>query len=360
MAQQGNCLMIKYIKKHNVVISLILAVLGFGYAIYEHYNPLSSSLNYYLKETFNVISFKKDVDNLEVFFNGENIKKNSLNLKIYKLRLRNDGDKEIEEPAYANEIPFGIEVLNGKIVSFNCNSPSKYINQNIKARLNSNKILLNKIIFEKNEFANIEILVIHKVNKEPKLVALGKIAGIDNIEILETKEPSSGTFWEGLFYAFLVIGGIVVLFIAIGYLFYGIAYLYDIIFEKIKKNRILSYYEYPLKKLSPQKLAIVHIYEQLDKKGFKKTMMLLLNNDIANKSYNEELLNKSTFQAFSKLKEEEKVNADIKDEEYESDIFFAFEVLIEDGLLTVKENNDIEIDSKFYEEVKNILNSELI
>lgn len=360
----------KFINKHNVIISLILSVIGMGYALYEHYNPLTTRLNYYILESFDLISYKKNIHNLDIYINGENIKKDSLNLRMYKIELVNDGEETIQESVYAKEIPFGLRVSNGKIASFDFSSSDKYLEENLKPRMeDSSSITLNKVIFDPNKSVELEILIVHKINKKPSLITEGKIAGADEITIqykdYDTPKYRAIALWENLRYKFsygseyglpYVFLGICLLMILYSFFDKKLAVKKEEKKKEDRRQRILQLYNYPLKELTNEQIAMVKIYTNLEEGSLNEVLNILLDYQQTKEKMEKELEKRSTVRRFKTLAELEKVNLKTEEINYESDILFVYDILSEHHLFNTHDAPFV-VKYSFIDEVKRILNN---
>jgi len=175
--------MIEYLKKYKTVILSGLTVFSVGFALYTYFKPLKSApkLTYYQKEVIDAFKENKQLSKLKILYDGKDIKKDSLNLKLYRLKLVNDGDVHIGEDLYSPKKYFGIKVENGIVLSFNfAGKSSDFLRENLNPEIiDSATIHFDKINIDQDNHSSFEILVMHKKDLEPKLVALGKIIGLD-------------------------------------------------------------------------------------------------------------------------------------------------------------------------------------
>src|SRR5260221_5016650 len=91
--------LLNFYKKHRIFFNVGFALLGWVFGLFTYLNPYESSakLEYLLIDKIDVISISKDVGGLEIFFNKKDIRKDSLNLKMYKVRLQNNGGRSINQ-----------------------------------------------------------------------------------------------------------------------------------------------------------------------------------------------------------------------------------------------------------------------
>jgi hypothetical protein len=109
---------IKFIEEKKFIISTIGLVLSTSWGLYIYFNPSNQNPNivYYQKNVFDAVTLNQPIDNLTLCFNGDDIRKDSLNIRVFTLKMINDGKRDIGENDYSKNAPFGIEVKNGKII----------------------------------------------------------------------------------------------------------------------------------------------------------------------------------------------------------------------------------------------------
>ena len=229
-----------FIKKYSQGISIAIGIFGILLALYQYFYPIerNANLTIYQKSTFDAFQINKEIERLKVFFDSTNIQNAGLNLKVYKLKLVNNGDIDINKDLYDEEIPFGLKVDSGTVIGYSIlNGSDNYLKNNFNIQLlDSNTLEFNKIMFDKNSFIEFEIMVMHKAIHTPKLVTTGKIEGITTITITSEEEPTETTWKDWL----SVILFIILLFIGI----YAIIHIgYEVYYLIIRiRNKICLLY----------------------------------------------------------------------------------------------------------------------
>jgi len=182
-----------------VLVALIFGILG----IYSMVREKKPNILYEIINEANVLDVRKPLKDLSISFQGEDIQKENLNLRILTVRVENNGEVDILQGHYDAGDIWGVQVQNARVIEARLiNSNSEYL----KSKLNPNvieddKIKLNKIIFEKGKFFVLEILVIHEKALKPEIIPFGKIAGIDRIVLVKSwEEQEKQPFMTKLFY----------------------------------------------------------------------------------------------------------------------------------------------------------------
>ncbi|HEY5220800.1 MAG TPA: hypothetical protein VIJ29_01450 [Candidatus Paceibacterota bacterium] len=186
----------------------IVGAFAVVFGIWVGYNQIfqyPSVLSQITNET-NVFDVNAPIQDLQVLFQGNDIQQNNLNLRIYEVKVINNGGTNITQNDFDQNGNWGIGVSTGTIIDTQLdNSNSDYITANLSPQIeNGNFVKLNKIIFDKGDSFTIELLVLYNKNTPPVLYLDGKIAGInaDQIEISTLKygEPFLTTLFYGTWF----------------------------------------------------------------------------------------------------------------------------------------------------------------
>lgn len=149
-----------------------------------------------------VIDLKEDLEDLEILFKGNDIKKSKDELRIITLRLSNTGNKDILKVHYDDNDPPGIHILKGRLIDANLIEWSnEYLKKNLKLIKGSpNRVPFSKVIIEPRDSFVIKLLVLSPANESSQIEWVGKIAGVKNIVIKEIyKERGKESFLKRTF-----------------------------------------------------------------------------------------------------------------------------------------------------------------
>lgn len=165
------------------IMGVLLALVFGGFGIYSVVHEKKSNIFYEITNEVNVLDVRKPLKDLKISFQEDDIQKKNLNLRIFTVRVENNGEVDILQGQYDTGDIWGIQVQNARIIEVRLiNSNSEYLRTKLEPNLiESNKIKLNKVIFEKGKFFVLELLVLHEKFLQPEIVPIGKIAGIDRI-----------------------------------------------------------------------------------------------------------------------------------------------------------------------------------
>jgi len=186
--------------------SFVGAVLALFFGIFGVYSILHEkkpNIVIEITNEVNVLDVRKPLEDLNISFMGEDIGKRNLNLRIFTVRVENNGDVDILQNNYDADDIWGVQVSNARIIEVRLvDSNSDYLMSKVNPHLiNENEIEFNKVIFEKGKYFTAEILVLHLKEEQPEIIPVGKIAGIEKIIPFKSwLERGKKTFWEILSY----------------------------------------------------------------------------------------------------------------------------------------------------------------
>lgn len=160
-----------------------LAVLGFLATLISIYSFFTDSVNIKIDliSVADVISFNEDISNLQISYKDTNLKTENKRLKLVVLKFTNNGSKDILKEFFDIKDLFWLEIVDWIIADKTeiITSSSPYINKNIKFDQKDNFVYIEPIIFDKDSFFIVRLLILADKNSTPKLKLVGKIAGFE-------------------------------------------------------------------------------------------------------------------------------------------------------------------------------------
>lgn len=173
-------------------IIVMLAVLS---SFYQFVYEKRSDIFFQITSEADILNIHKPLKDLQILFQEDNIQEKKLNLRIYTIRVENIGQIDILQNHFDQNDNWGIKVEDARIIETRfVDSNTEYIKNNLSLQIHEDNIVkLNKIIFDRDSYFIIEILVLHDINNPPHLYQIGKIAGVqkNNLKIstVEKKSP---------------------------------------------------------------------------------------------------------------------------------------------------------------------------
>ena len=166
-------------------VSVFLA-LFFGLSNLSEPDP---KLTYEILRETDVLDVRTPVEDLQITFQNEDIQGENLNLRIYAMRVINNGEVDILQTQFDQDQAWGLQVDGGRVIEARpIEASSTYLNEKPNPQVVGEDIVqFDKAIVEKGQFFAFNMLVVHAKDVEPEIIALGKIAGID--EIVVTRIP---------------------------------------------------------------------------------------------------------------------------------------------------------------------------
>ena len=194
-----------YIDKVNwSFVGVIIAFLSIIFAVYVFYaeNP---NVTFDIVNDVNVLDVNKPLSDLNIYFQGEDIQQKNLNLRIISVKIENTGNVDILQNLYDENVIFGLQIDDGNIIESRLVfSNSDYLTSNLNLKIVNNTIEFSKPILEKNKYFIVEILVLHNKDKGPTIVPLGKIAGIERMDVAKSYTERQ-SFFDDMFSGSLLI-----------------------------------------------------------------------------------------------------------------------------------------------------------
>lgn len=233
-------------------LGFMLAIIFGSLTIYtEFFRVNNPELIVEILNDTNVLDVKEDVNELKVFYGDVDIKNLNQTLSVIFLRVKNDGGAPILNGYYDEKYPLNLTIKDGKFLKAEqVSSTNSYLKYSAAPIIDTEKrILLPKIILEKDESYTIKILTLHSSDSDFELNVFGKIAGVKEIRLAEHIDPEEDTsFWSHVFD-----GGVFVHLVRAPIYFFGFILLIILMiapiilaseyFSKQKRRKVIKQYK---------------------------------------------------------------------------------------------------------------------
>lgn len=182
------------------IIGIVFTIIFGGLTLYYRFYTPQPEIAYTILSDSNVVDLYKPLEDLKILFQDEDIQKNNMNLKIYSLKISNSGKKNILETHYASDENWGLKITDGKIIESRLvESNSDYLKEKLSPKIvNSNTIIFKKVIFDKNDYFTLEVLVLHSRDSDINLIPFGKISGVSNNQTFKKLDTTRGGIFQNL------------------------------------------------------------------------------------------------------------------------------------------------------------------
>jgi len=232
------------------LVSVLLAAVG----LYSGFHAPTPGISMVSVNEANVLDVHEPLEGLTVSFQGKDIEQEDSNLRILTINVENSGEVDILQGYYDPDDIWGIQVQNGEIIDVRLvDSNSDYIAANLNPTVTGEQDIVEfkKVIFEREKFFTLEILVLHEKDKLPEIIPIGKIVGIDKVPVVKYQpgedEPNffgqliSGNAWIHFvrFIIYLVAASMTL--VAVGLSAIGVMALRDR-WEKMRRRRMVERY----------------------------------------------------------------------------------------------------------------------
>lgn len=172
--------------------------------IFAFFQEKKIDLQYEIISNTNVLDINAEVSKLDILYDSTSLKEKKENLRLVNIKVINKGSKHILKEFFDENDPLGLKIDSGKILENPeiIETSNDYLKRNLKYNLPSDcSITFSEIIIESREYFIIKLLILHKINEEPQISPLGKIAGQKEIKIkLSSEVKEEIPFLKSIFY----------------------------------------------------------------------------------------------------------------------------------------------------------------
>lgn len=162
----------------------------------------SPKMTFEILREIDVLDVRTPVEDLQITFQSQDIQGENLNLRIYAMRVVNNGEVDILQTQYDQDEIWGLQVIDGRVIEARLiDAGSGYLRTKANPHvIQENIVEFEKAIVEKGKFFSFNMLVVHAKEVTPEIIPLGKIAGIDGIVVTRVPVKVEGTgFLSDLF-----------------------------------------------------------------------------------------------------------------------------------------------------------------
>ena len=145
-----------------------------------------------------VLDIREQLPNLEIAYDGIDIREKALSLQILTIKAVNDSTRDILKGHYDPDDPVGLEVTAGKVIRTELvEASSDYLSKNVSFASPTNSVVHFKdVILDAHEFFVLKLLVLHPASDEISIEPVGHIAGMQSTIIRESfKDVRRPGFW---------------------------------------------------------------------------------------------------------------------------------------------------------------------
>lgn len=335
------------------VIFGILGPLGIGFGMYTYYHPNNQDPIIIInqKDDFNLFKLNDTIESLNVLYKGQDIRKQKLNLRVFKLRLSNEGKTDLTPVQYDKNVPFGILVQNGIVIAVDSLGCTDDLWGELRPTFkDSTKILFNtNVVIKKNDFLDFKIIVLYKNNVVPTLRKIGKIGNAD-FQFANGNLAARSDLYNFLVFIVILIVGAFSFILGIN----GIRELGFLIIRLVRKMYIKKCLNLDSDSTEVEK-AMVKIYSITGKKRFLKFMNILKDNIQLNNRLQQEKEDIKVLSRYNELFHNKAKTTDpnsLFNAQYKSIFFKVIGILEKSNLITGSSSENRVIEESFLNEIE--------
>lgn len=167
-----------------------LGVVGVAITLIAYFFPGAPAVEYLVVKKVDVFDVRTSVDDLRILFRDDDIQKKNENLRIYTVRVVNNGNVGFTPGDFDQTEKWGLKISEGRIARTSLpRTNSDYLNRAVQIRvIQDDSVDFSTFIFDKNESFEFDLIVIHVRGVEPKLASKGKLKDVKVIPVTNVAE----------------------------------------------------------------------------------------------------------------------------------------------------------------------------
>lgn len=237
-------------------------ILALGIIIYQQYFiDKRPRIIYEIMSNTRILDVKEDLSKLNILFDGIDIKKQNLSLRVLLIRISNSSSIDVLKNYFDNNDPLGIELSTGKVVQLELvRTSNAYLQKNIgQLNFDETKVVFPSFILDAGAFFTIKLVVLHDEGLIPTISSTGKVAGVKIIPVVDVlTDLNEKTFINQTFYGSEPIQIVRI----IVYFFIGLFIIFVIAFVSDKVSKIFALHK---------RKKLIQSYKESATKALNKT-----------------------------------------------------------------------------------------
>lgn len=144
----------------------------------------------------NVLDINRDTEGLSVLFRGEDLQESGKTLRAIRLRIENTGDMDITPSMFDQQIDWGLGLSTGEVIEVRITSASSsYLEEQFTTRTvqDGKMIVFPRIVFDREEWIELECVVVQGANDLLHFQAFGKVSGIRSLAVVPQRMESTAS-----------------------------------------------------------------------------------------------------------------------------------------------------------------------
>jgi hypothetical protein len=171
----------------------IIGIIGFLFSIFTYIYTAKPDLKYNLLANTSVLDVKEAVNKLSVTYDSINILESNQNISIILLEIKNEGDKNITLNDFDQRSQFGIKIIGGRLLKkpeLITSSDNDYF-KDVILNYSKDDVKFKYKLIDTDQYFRIKLLVLHPKKNIPIVKPIGKISGMNKIDVTSFIELKS-------------------------------------------------------------------------------------------------------------------------------------------------------------------------
>jgi hypothetical protein len=182
-------------------IGFLIAVASVAFAVYvEYFRARGPAFEITIQSEFDVFSLKEDIPELQVTYNGIDLRSKGLKLRVVTFEVRNDGPGDLALSAYDPADLPGITVEGAKVLRLEKGKAgSEYLQTKFQPRILGDTIIeFPPSMMDAGDHVSLKALLLAETKTPPILKVRGKVLGVRQISLKRAEETSNQSFWAAI------------------------------------------------------------------------------------------------------------------------------------------------------------------
>lgn len=317
----------------------VLALFSIAYTVISYHFPFNQAaeLVFYEKQNVDVYQINDSLNELAITFKGSDLRKEHKGLKVYSIKLKNDGKSGIDISKRLVGLQFqNAQIINAEIINAKDKSLVKTTLFQIQ---DSNKVYLTNFILKEKEYIYFKITVIHNNKITPIVTTIGKLADAD-LEY-DTEGEENG-FWDNVWIFIKLIFVLLGIFFGAYFFVNGLEWVYNYIKTIVKRKEFMRRMSYHYSEQKEIHRFLKQLYIENSKTDFTKFIYLVTDNIGLNFFISNSIKSIDTVEGFRKLLDKDLIKSSqtIKEIAFKDDLYNMISESIDEDYLLKEENSN--------------------
>lgn len=177
------------------IIGTFAGLVGVSLTLLFFFYKEKPSLDISTVSCTNVLDINASLSSMDILLDSTSLKQTNENIKVYTIRIANNGSANITTELFDPHVPIGLKVENGYMLDppelIAASNP--YL-ESCKIKSNRREFSLPPLILDSKDYMDVKLLIVHKNDVIPELKPFGKISGQREIVLTDHSDATEIPF----------------------------------------------------------------------------------------------------------------------------------------------------------------------